>query len=640
MFDFIQFLNTDRGERLEGRVTLENTPSDGVSLLSVCADITDCDFSIDADEGIEIQLRPQISFESYMADYRYSEFWCRPAFGKELLSIPDETQYLVIKLADGRYMSLLPLVNDEYKCVIKGGDNCITIRVFSWCREMKTCNGTVLAYAVGEDPHELAERCIKVAIANLGYDTRLLGDRKYPEVFEYLGWCTWDSMQIRVSEEGILRKCREFKDKDIPIKWLIIDDMWAEIRDFYGKTYSSFGEMCKMMHASRMYDFRADPIRFPNGLKGCIDKVKPFGISVGIWHPTTGYWAGFDPEGEGYKKLKDTLMLTENGRYMPDWHKEKSYKYYKTLHEEFKACGADFVKIDNQSMTRRYYKYCAPVGEIAKQFHEAMEDSAKENFGSGVINCMGMANEDMLKRRESPVCRCSNDFLPENREWFTSHVLQCAYNSLILGQLYWCDWDMWWSDDSQAKKNSLMRAISGGPIYVSDMIDRSNKEIFAPLATADGRILRCDRPCTPTADCITEDPTSSGKALKLQNIANESGIMVLLNLDAENKPVKATVSPSMIKDLKAGEYAVYEHFSGALRMMNYNDSFNVTLNDSDDVKLYIFAPVTDGFAVIGRTDKFISPKTVKSVNGREVTLTENGRYAYVVDGELCIEEKL
>ena len=74
-------------------------------------------------------------------------------------------------------------------------------------------------------------------------------------------------------------------------------------------------------------------------------------------------------------------------------------------------------------------------------------------------------------------------------------------------------------------------------------------------------------------------------------------------------------------------------------MMNYNDSFNVTLNDSDDVKLYIFAPVNDGFAVIGRTDKFISPKTVKSVNGREVTLTENGRYAYVVDGELCIEEK-
>jgi len=640
MFDFIQFLNTDKGEKLDCCVTIDITQTKEASLLSVMADISSLDCSIDADTGIEIHLRPEFPFESFMADYRYSEYWCRPAFGKSFSDIPDETQYLVIKLTDGRYAVLLPLVNDEYKCVIKGGDGYIILRVFSWCKNMKSCNGTVLAYAVGDDPYSLTEQCVKTALSHLGYDTRLIFERKYPDIFEYLGWCTWDSMQIRVSEDGILRKCREFRDKDIPIKWLIIDDMWAEIRDFYGKTYSSFGEMCKMMHSSRMYDYRADPIRFPSGLKGCIDKVKPFGISVGIWHPTTGYWAGFDPEGEGYKKLKDTLMLTENGRYMPDWHKDKSYKYYRTLHDEFKACGADFVKIDNQSMIRRYYKYCAPVGEIAKQFHKAMEDSACECFGAGVINCMGMANEDMLKRRESPVCRCSNDFLPENREWFTSHVLQCAYNSLILGQLYWCDWDMWWSDDSQAKKNSLMRAISGGPVYVSDMIGRSNKEIFSPLATADGRILRCDRPCIPTADCITEDPTVSGKALKLQNIANGSGVMALLDLDRSDNPVTATVSPSMIKGLEDKEYAVYEHFSGALRMMNYKDAFDVTLENSDDVRLYIFAPVTDGFAVIGRTDKFISPKTVKSVKGRKVTLTENGSYAYVLDGELYVEEKL
>lgn len=640
MFDFIQFLNTDNGEKITDGISIKSMPVKGASLLSVRADVCASGLSIDADLGIETEMRTDSQIESFMADYRYSEFWCRPSFGgSDLSAIPDETQYLVLKLKDGRFVVLLPLVNREYKSVIKGGDGCIVLKTFSWCKGLTSCNGEVLVYAVGDDPYELTEKCVSVAIETLSYDTKLIFERKYPDVFEYLGWCTWDSMQIRVSEEGILNKCREFADKSIPVKWLIIDDMWAEIRDFYGKEYSSFGEMCKMMHSSRMYDFLADPIRFPNGLKGCIDKIKSFGISVGVWHPTTGYWAGFDPDGDGYKKLKHTLMLTDSGRYMPDWHRESSYEYYKTLHSEFKACGADFVKIDNQSMIRRYYKYCAPVGEIAQQFHDAMEDSAKENFGAGIINCMGMASEDMFKRRESPVCRCSNDFLPENREWFTSHVLQCAYNSLILGQLYWCDWDMWWSDDSQARKNSLMRAISGGPIYVSDKIDRSRKEIFSPLATDDGRILRCDRPCMPTADCITDDPTVSRKALKLQNIAGDCGVMAILDLDAENRPVKATVSPSMIKGLTAHEYAVYEHFSGSLRMMHLDDSFELELSGPDDVRLYIFAPVNNGFAVIGRTDKFISPKTVRSINGREVTLIENGRYAYVVDGRLYTEQK-
>lgn len=639
MFEFSAILNTSNRERLNDCVTLKTESNGDVSLLSVCADIGGLSDSIDADKGIEISVKPKFETASFMADYRYSEYWCRPHFGYEYNEIPNETQHLIIRLEDERFCVLLPLVNSEYKCVIEGGCGHILLRVFSWCRELSKCEGNILAYAIGDDPEELTEKCLKAALSAMKSNILLREEREYPEIFEYLGWCTWDSMQIRVSEEGILKKCKEFSENNIPIKWLIIDDMWAEIRDFYGKKYKSFNDMIKMVHSSRMYDYKADPIRFPNGLKGCIGKVKEYGLSVGIWHPTTGYWAGFDPEGDGYAKLKDTLMLSENGRYIPDWHRDKSYSYYDTLHTEFKDSGADFVKIDNQSMTRRFYKYCAPVGDVAAQYHEAMEDSAKKHFGSGVINCMGMASEDIFNRRESPVCRCSNDFLPENRDWFTSHVLQCAYNSILLGKLYWCDWDMWWSDDSQAVKNSLMRAISGGPVYVSDKLNRSRKEIFSPLATEDGRVLRCDRPCTPTADCITVDPTTSGYALKLQNIANDCGVMALLNLDVANAPVKATVSPSMIKGLSQGEYAVYEHFSGTLGIMDHSESFDTLVMNSDDLRLYIFVPVVDGFAAIGRVDKFISPKTIECVNGRDIKLIENGRFAYYADGEFCIESK-
>jgi len=253
-----------------------------------------------------------------------------------------------------------------------------------------------------------------------------------------------------------------------------------------------------------------------------------------------------------------------------------------------------------------------------------------------MINCMGMASESMWSRCDSPVSRCSDDFLPENKAWFTKHVLQCAYNSLLQGQFYWCDWDMWWTDDGQAKKNSLMRAISGGPIYVSDMLQRSRKEILEPLVLKDGRILRCDRPCMPTSDCAAEDPTTSGKALKLQNMAGSHGILAVLNLDANEQPVIAQISDEDIDGFDAEQYAVYEHFSQSLQILNRGEQFTVTLDSDRDYRLYIFAPIQNGFAAIGRIDKFISPKTIQSVSGTTVNLVEDGPYAYVQDSTLHI----
>ena len=288
-------------------------------------------------------------------------------------------------------------------------------------------------------------------------------------------------------------------------------------------------------------------------------------------------------------------------------------------------------------MTNRYYKGFAPVGQVAREFHAGMEASVGEHFDNCLINCMGMGSEDMWSRSVSPISRCSDDFQPENKDWFAKHILMCAYNSLIQGQFYWCDWDMWWTDDGQAAKNSLMRAISGGPIYVSDMIDRSRKALFDPLALNDGKILRCDKPCTPTNDCVAVNPTVSGKALKLQNTVGEYGIMAVLNIDEKAATVKTTIGGSDIDGFEADEYAVYEHFSKEMKILKKGESFDIELKDDDDYRLYIFAPIHDGFAAIGRTDKFISPKTIEYVCDRKIKLVEDGPYAYIEDGKLVLK---
>lgn len=645
MFNCQPYLNFADGERKrEGIIVSEQLCENGMRAVFVHGTSEGAEkkeVPLAAGCGACVEIRTEKKITRLMADYRHSQWWCRPYFGNTVGEIPGETQLLVLEEEDGTFCVAVPVVNETYRCVFRGMEENIFLAEMSSDYEgMYECSGLSFVYGEGKNPTELITKCVKAALQILNHGVRHISERRYPEMFEYLGWCTWDSMQIRVNEEGILHKCREFQEKKIPVQWMILDDMWAYIKDFYGKTYENKEEMIELMHGSRIYNFEADPIRFPGGLKDCIQKVKEFGIHVGIWYPTTGYWKGFDPEGPAYEALKEWLICTEDGLYVPDWRKEKSYGYHKALQDFFRACGADFVKIDKQSMSSIHYKNLAPVGEIARAYHSGMEASVGEHFDNSMINCMGLGSEDIWNRSVSPISRCSDDFQPEDAAWFTKHILQCAYNSLLQGQFCWCDWDMWWTDDSQAAKNSMIRAVSGGPVYVSDELDRSRKEVLEPLMLGSGRILRCDRPAIPTADCITRNPVKEPCAIKIQNMAGNCGIMAVLNIHENNCPVSTVISGRQVDGFEAEEYVVYDYFAQSIRILKAEETFELTLSDRDDYRLYIFSPLQDGFAAIGRTDKFISPKTIRYVHGEEIVLWEEGHCAWVKDGELHIRQAM
>lgn len=593
---------------------------------------------LDPDFGMGIYIDVGGDIESVVSDYRRCEFWCMPSFGKDFTDVPDETQALIYKKTNGTFGVILPVVDKEFKCVLKTENGRLCARIFSWYDKSLRCDTLAFMHAEGDDVSELTEKCTKRALKLLNSGVRHRTERRYPEIFDYLGWCSWDAMEIRVCEEGLIEKCREFKEKGIPVKWGILDDMWAEVKEFQHLKYNNRDELFKILHRGSLYSFEADHKRFPHGLKHAIDEMNKYGIKAGIWHPTTGYWSGLDPNGDAYAETKDYLIETDGGLNIPDWKTPKAYMFYKTFHDFLRKCGAEFIKIDNQSMTRRYYKNLAPVGKVARRFHDAIEASVGEHFDNAMINCMGMASEDMWSRTVSPISRCSGDFQPEDAEWFVSHILMCAYNSLVQGQFYWCDWDMWWTDDSQALKNSILRAVSGGPIYVSDKIGRSRRELLEPLALSNGKILRCDRCAVPTNDCATTDPRINGGIFKIQNIASGSGIIAAFNLDSEEKTVTGSISPSDVYDIVGDEFAVYEHFTRELKIMKRSEKFGLSLTGKDDFRLYVIVPITDGFAPIGLVDKFISPKTIKSVIGENVELEDDGAYAYVKDGKLYIEE--
>ena len=268
------YLNLANGNRQENFIHLKKKQVkdvEAVYIEGISERLLDSEFGA----GIEIEVG---DIKSWMADYRFTEFWCRPAFGTDISEVPDETQGLIYEKKDGTFGVILPVVSEQYKCVLAGdNEGKLVAKLFSWYEELVSCKALAFLWAEGNNPYELLEKCTKVGLDLLGTGYRTRKERRYPELFEYLGWCSWDAFEIRVDEESLWKKCQEFKDKGIPVKWAIIDDMWAEVHEFYGMEYKTRDEMFDLMHAGKLYSFEADPVRFPHGLKYCIEK-----ISMGI----------------------------------------------------------------------------------------------------------------------------------------------------------------------------------------------------------------------------------------------------------------------------------------------------------------------------------------------------------------------
>jgi hypothetical protein len=137
----------------------------------------------------------------------------------------------------------------------------------------------------------------------------------------------------------------------------------------------------------------------------------------------------------------------------------------------------------------------------------------------------------------------------------------------------------------------------------------------------------------PAKDCLMTNPENSGYGFKVQNVLRKSGAVAAFNLDSECKSVKCNISPLDVEGLVGDEFAVYEHFAHKFYTMKKEDVMEIELSSPDDFRLYIFVPIVDGFAAIGRTDKYMSPLAVKEVKDGKVTLYEDGPSAYYKDGE-------
>ncbi len=489
--------------------------------------------------------------EKYLGQYCFNPFWARPVFGDNLSQERKEMQYLLAK-TEKDYVFVFPISNDKFNTTIKADGDNITLCVNMLYSGAELVNGEITVITTAADPYAAVKQGVKKAYDKGLIKTPPKEGKKYPEVLNKLGWCSWNAFYHDVTEEKLIQKLEEFKTKEIPVKWILIDDGWSEFSDM------------------KLLSIYEDKTKFPNGLGHTIERIKKeYNIeAVGVWHSLTGYWYGTEFE-------DDTVIKARHDRFIP-----KGYEFYSKWHSYLKNQGVDFVKVDCQGNTVEFLKNRAGALGTISDIFDGLERSAEENFDF-MINCMGMNNINSLNHKSSVLLRSSDDFYPEKEDGFYNHALDNIYNSVFYNELFYCDFDMWWSKHFGAKQNAVLRFASGGPVYMSDEIDASSNEYIRLFTDSDGKFKKPLDALRPTYDCLF----SFDKVLKAFNKTEDGYIVAAFTF---NEYGKSTISASDIG--KTCDFEVTEILSGESFMLKSGDYLDISM-DINDVKLYTFAEV-------------------------------------------------
>lgn len=526
--------------------------------------------------------------EKFLAIYQHKDWWQRPAFPEETQQIPARTQLLLMKGGSG-YLVLLAVCGRQCRTDMEGAKEGILVTVSSNCGNKKEVEDITLVCAKGDDPYKCCYEAVRYALTLMGRTSMLRENRRYPAMFEKLGWCSWDAFYQKVSAQGIYDKLEELKEKKAPVGWALIDDGWLDA-DY---------------ETQELKGLDAAPDKFPEGLSECVRRMKEeYGIGkVGVWHAVMGYWNGLKAGSEAEKLLREGSCELPDGRKIPAADGKEAFRFYSIWHKYLKnICGIDFVKVDGQSAISLFYKGLKEYGKASAAIQEGLNASAALHFDNNIINCMGMAPEDMWNRPSSAVARSSDDFVPEAPHGFREHALQNGYNSLLQGQFFWGDWDMFWSSHVEKRQNTVLRAVSGGPVYTSDPVGKTDPDLIWPLIRKDGTVIRCDGVGMPTLDCLFENAAKSGQILKLFNHYKEACVVAAFSM-GDKDTSWGSLKLSDLPMTKGREWIVYDQRKEEAFFLSREEEFSFELG-KNDACLFLLLPAGD-FVPVGILEKLI-----------------------------------
>ncbi len=519
--------------------------------------------------------------------------WMGMGFPKSTDELQEGIQNMLLQKGSLHY-SVTMLCGDYFK----GQADSHGLHLVVGSGDCKELNGPFMIVTPATDPIKAVEYNYKAARRLGAINVPLREEKEFPALFEKFGWCTWDACYHEVTSKILYEKMEEAQEKGLPIKWILIDDGWSQYKDM------------------KLTGLECDYNKFPEGLKECIRRLKEeYGVEkVGVWHAFPGYWEGIMPDSDLYKEFSDCFMMNNTGWIVPSDDPDKAYRFWDAWHSYLEDCGVDFVKVDVQSSISAYLSNTVPTTPAARHAHEALERSVNKHFGGRIINCMGMDMANIFGRTTA-MARNSGDFFPHKENGFAKHAQTNGYNAMWHSQMQFCDYDMWWSGRSMPVQSGVLRAISGGPVYVSDQVGESELANILPICGETGELWRTDHAALPTYDCIYVNCEESGKPFKLYSRKGENVAMAAFNLS--RRDIEDEFDYSVIPDLSEDtDYMAYEYFSKTWQRVHFAESCSLQMK-ADEVQSYSLYPIhypdeasEDGaYILCGDLSRYVSAAT-------------------------------
>ncbi|MEN8254981.1 MAG: Sip1-related alpha-galactosidase [Verrucomicrobiota bacterium] len=439
-----------------------------------------------------------------------------------------------------------------------------------------------------------------------------------PAPFDKLGWCSWNAYGQDVKESDIKEAVDGFKEHNVPVRFLILDDTWSHVEEINGSERIAEG-----ITASGLVSYDPDPAKFPSGLAALVDYAKGAGIEAfGAWHALNGHWQGVMPESPMVKEHPEWFITTEGGWVIPVPESGFYEEWYKRLKEH----GVDFLKIDNQGFHRRCLPYQRNMAEYMAGIQDDVRNAA-DKYGFPIIYCMATQPETLFNCRANQVLRVTNDFFPNNGFSTRKRLVNNFYNSFWLSKIFWPDFDMFQSRDEYAETFGRMLAISGSPIYTTDRPDSIDTTLLSRLVLPSGQIPRYDDLPGIPPNRFFENPFSSGNVLAVTATVRDTVTLGLFNANEDGQSCSGTVSLAEM-GLRDGRYLVYSD-SGRFEpgVLTSKDSIPFDLENMES-DLITVSPIEEGFALAGNVDYLAAPAIIESVerneNGVRVSMKGSG----------------
>ena len=533
-----------------------------------------------------------------------------------------EGQFILLQLADDNYLAVLPMTSEKTYGQFYVQEGKLILKSGNYGTDKMDGEIPLVCWACGESPYA-ATKAVWDQVFKSGYvAAQPRSTKQYPEEpYGYLGWCSWEFYKKNISEKIISDAFHTIEASGAPIRWVMVDDGYL---DEEKRMLKSFG---------------VDKKKFPNGWAPIAALKKDEQIKwVGIWRNFGGYMNGVSAQ-HTMDDLRPLLKKMKNPRLvLPDNTPEASKAFYDKMVKDTKDNGFDFIKVDFHFRTFEHYIGSTNAVQAMRQNNEALENATHE-MGIPLLNCIAQPNINSLQTKYSALTRSSPDYNQKDKNKNKSNTYQSFANHLWMSQTVWGDLDMFHTHDKRdAKQMAIARAISGGPVYISDEPSKIVPEVLIPFAYEDGKLLRTAAPATLLPESFFMHPFRDDNVFRV--IAPmEDGVaaIAMFNFTEGGKTLKSVIKA---KDYTyAGELmsdgAPWAAPEEGLLLYDREEKTAVDLGEgfSTDVpefgaKMFLVYPKTMGWVVIGRGDKYLPGAAVKIKSASEdkisFTLAESG----------------